>query len=80
MQAITNVKTLGQAVRKGRKSLDLTQEQLAFAAGVGTRFIVDLEAGKNTLTLEPALRVVDALGGRLQLVGMPGEEGQHNGS
>jgi|TARA_Y100001934_G_C12387159_1_gene797213 y4mF family transcriptional regulator len=80
MQAITNVKTLGQAVRKGRKSLDLTQEQLAFAAGVGTRFIVDLEAGKATLTLEPALRVVDALGGRLQLVGMPGEEGQHNGS
>jgi|TARA_A100001518_G_C1225786_1_gene74294 y4mF family transcriptional regulator len=80
MQAISNVKTLGQAVRKGRKSLGLTQEQLAFAAGVGTRFIVDLEAGKNTLTLEPALRVVDALGGRLQLVGMPGEEGQHNGS
>jgi y4mF family transcriptional regulator len=61
-------------VRKARKSLKLTQEQLAFAEGVGSRFIVDLEAGKSTLTLEPALRVVDALGAILHLVGMPDED------
>ncbi|MEH6688769.1 MAG: type II toxin-antitoxin system Y4mF family antitoxin [Halopseudomonas sabulinigri] len=80
MQTITNVKDLGQAVRKARKSLMLTQEQLAFAAGVGTRFIVDLESGKSTLSLEPALKVVDALGGVVQLVGMPGNEVANGGS
>lgn len=74
MQSVKSVESLGKAVRKARKSLKLTQAQLAFAAGVGSRFIVDLEAGKNTLTLEPALRVVDALGGVVQLVGMPEED------
>lgn len=80
MLTITSVKDLGQAVRAGRKALKLTQEQLAFAAGVGSRFIVDLEAGKATLSLEPALRVVDALGGRLQLQGMQEDEGGGHGS
>ena len=80
MQAIMSVKDLGQAVRKARKALKLTQEQLAFAAGVGTRFIVDLEAGKSTLSLEPALKVVDALGGLVRLVGMPGERENNDGA
>jgi y4mF family transcriptional regulator len=74
VQRVTSVESLGKAVRKARKSLKLTQEQLAFAAGVGSRFIVDLEAGKSTLTLEPALRVVDALGGVVQLIDMPDED------
>ena len=40
-------------------------------AGVGVRFIVDLEAGKPTLRLENVLRVIDALGGEIQLSGLP---------
>jgi hypothetical protein len=44
---------------------------LALAAGVGVRFIVDLEAGKPTLRLETVLRVIDALGGVIQLCGLP---------
>ena len=40
---------LGLAARAARKQLGLTQPQLALAAGVGVRFIVDLEAGKPTL-------------------------------
>ena len=40
---------LGQAVRNARKQIGLTQPQLALAAGVGRRFVVDLEAGKATL-------------------------------
>jgi HTH-type transcriptional regulator / antitoxin HipB len=35
------------------------------------RFIVDLEAGKPTMRLENVLRVVDALGGEIQLSGLP---------
>ena len=43
---------LGDFVRQTRKALRLTQPQLALAAGVGVRFIVDLEAGKPTVRLE----------------------------
>lgn len=62
---------LGVALRAARKQLALTQPQLALAAGVGVRFIVDLEAGKPTLRLENVLRVIAALGGELQLSGLP---------
>jgi len=78
VQRVTSVESLGKSVRKARKSLKLTQAQLAFVAGVGSRFIVDLEAGKSTLSLEPALRVVDALGGALQLTDMPDEDEPKN--
>ena len=53
---------LGQAVRHERKAQGLRQAELAAAAGVGIRFIVDLEAGKPTLQLEKALHVLATLG------------------
>ena len=37
---------------------------------MGLRFIVDLEAGKPTLSLEHVLRVVDSLGGEFTLDGV----------
>lgn len=64
---------LGQAIRATRKSLQLTQPQLALAAGVGVRFIVELEGGKPTVRLEHTLRVLDALGLDLHLSGVPGQ-------
>jgi len=71
MISIRTTKQLGEELRTARKQLELTQPQLALAAGVGVRFIVDLEAGKPTLRLENVLRVIDALGGALQLSGLP---------
>lgn len=71
MNSIQTTGQLGDALRAARKQLGLTQPQLALAAGVGVRFIVDLEAGKPTLRLENVLRVIDALGGELQLIGLP---------
>lgn len=68
---IENPAALGAAARAARKKLGLTQPQLALAAGVGVRFIVDLEAGKPTLRLESVLRVLHALGGRLAVDGLP---------
>lgn len=65
---------LANSVRGARKRLGLTQPQLALAAGVGTRFVVDLESGKPTVRLENVLRVIDALGGQLQLTGLPGTD------
>ncbi|MGJ7466705.1 MULTISPECIES: helix-turn-helix transcriptional regulator [Comamonas] len=71
MSTIQTTEQLGAALRTARKQLGLTQPQLALAAGVGTRFIVDLESGKPTVRLEHVLRVIDALGGELQLGGLP---------
>ncbi len=71
MTSIRSPQQLGDALRAARKQLGLTQPKLALAAGVGVRFIVDLEAGKPTLRLENVLRVIDALGGELQLTGLP---------
>ncbi len=65
--AIHSVRDLGAALRVARKALRLTQADLALAAGVGLRFVVELEAGKPTVRLELVLRVIDALGGTLQL-------------
>lgn len=67
MNLIRSATDLGSASREARKRLGLTQPQLALAAGVGVRFIVDLEAGKPTVRLESVLRVLDALGGELKI-------------
>jgi y4mF family transcriptional regulator len=71
MTSIRTAQQLGDALRAARKQLGLTQPQLALAAGVGVRFIVDLEAGKATVQLQQVLRVIDALGGELEISGLP---------
>lgn len=81
MMHIQTTKQLGKACRTARKALGLTQAQVALAAGVGLRFVVELEAGKPTLRLELVLRVIDALGGGVILSGMPteAEDASHEG-
>ncbi len=59
---MTTVKEFGAAIRAARKAQGLRQDQLAGAAGVGVRFIVELEAGKATSQLGKALAVAAALG------------------
>ena len=71
MTAIKSPQELGDALRSARKRLGLTQPRLALAAGVGVRFIVDLESGKPTVRLDSVLRVIDALGGVIKLDGLP---------
>jgi transcriptional regulator, y4mF family len=71
MQQISNAAQLGQAVRAARKQAGLTQAQVALTAGVGLRFVVDLEAGKPTAQIGKILQVITTLGGRLRLDGWP---------
>ena len=82
MTSIRSPRQLGDALRAARKQLGLTQPRLDLAAGVGVRFIVELEAGKPTLRLENVLRVIDALGGEINLSGLPSgqREGNDNGA
>lgn len=58
---------LGHRVREARRAQGLRQADLAAAAGVGTRFLVDLERGKPTAHLGKMLQVIDALGLQLML-------------
>lgn len=55
-------KELGLAIQKTRKKQGMTQPQLAMACGTGVRFIVELEAGKETCQLGKALMVAQMLG------------------
>lgn len=59
---IKNVKGLAQIIRQTRKKQKLTQAQLAAASGVGVRFIVDLENGKETCQIAKTIRIIKMLG------------------
>lgn len=58
---------IGDIVRTTRKAAGLRQDELAGAAGVGLRFIVDLEAGKPTAQIGKALQVLAALGCSIEI-------------
>jgi len=49
-------------IKDKRKSLKLSQEDLAFKAGVGLRFIRELEKGKVTLRLDKVNEVLQLFG------------------
>jgi y4mF family transcriptional regulator len=59
---------LGTAIKTARRRQGLRQDQLAAAANVGVRFIVDLEAGKETTQVGKTLAVIRALGLSLKLI------------
>jgi DNA-binding XRE family transcriptional regulator len=52
----------GSLIRGRRKGLNMRQDELALATGVGRRFLIDLEAGKPSCQLGRCLLVAQALG------------------
>jgi y4mF family transcriptional regulator len=46
-------------VKEQRKKINITQKQLSVKAGVGLRFIRDLEQGKKTLRLDKVNQVLE---------------------
>lgn len=61
---------LDEFVRDRRKALGLTQPELAEKAGVGLRFLRELEAGKTTLRLDRVNTVLALFGHELAPVPM----------
>ncbi|AEI52043.1 helix-turn-helix transcriptional regulator [Runella slithyformis] len=53
---------ISQFVQDKRKSLKLTQVDLAEKSGVGLRFVRELEQGKETLRLDKVNQVLDLFG------------------
>ena len=68
---------LGELIQKRRKDLAMTQADLAFASGVGVRFISELENGKETCQIGKAFSVLASLG--LRLTAHPKEESSGRG-
>ncbi|MGE0089449.1 MAG: helix-turn-helix transcriptional regulator [Bacteroidales bacterium] len=58
-------KDLAKFVKERRKILGLTQEVLAGKAGVGLRFIRDLEQGKESLRMDKVNQVLALFGHEL---------------
>lgn len=58
---------LGRFIRITRKSLGVTQRNLALAAGTGLRFLIELEKGKETCEIGKTLKVLNTLGVRITL-------------
>ncbi len=57
--------TLSGFLKNKRKQLNLTQQQLSEKAGVGLRFIRDLEQGKTTLRMDKVNQVLKLFGQEL---------------
>jgi y4mF family transcriptional regulator len=55
-------------IKAKRKKLGLTQVILAEKAGVGLRFIRDLEQGKSTLRLDKVNQVLDLFGSEVGVI------------
>jgi HTH-type transcriptional regulator / antitoxin HipB len=60
--SIRNSTDFGCALHRARKSRALRLEDVALTAGVGIRFVSELERGKATARLAETLRVAEALG------------------
>jgi y4mF family transcriptional regulator len=58
--------SLSEFLKEKRKMLNLTQQQLAEKAGVGLRFIRDLEQGKTTLRMDKVNQVLKLFGQELK--------------
>lgn len=66
---------VGAFIRGRRRSLGVTQKDLAMTSGTGLRFIVDLEKGKPTCQAGKVLQVLEALGCQFRIDGS-GSEGE----
>ena len=66
--------TVSEFIKKKRKESHLTQEMLAQKAGVGLRFVRELEQGKKTLRIDKVNQVLLLFGATLGPVELPRNE------
>ena len=62
--------SLHEFVKFKRKSLGLSREELALKAGVGLRFLRELEQGKETLKMDKVNQVLKLFGMQLGVTSM----------
>lgn len=64
---IRNPIELGHIIHRRRRAMRWSQERLATAAGVGRQWVLELEKGKKGPPLDLVIRVLDALGCKLDV-------------
>lgn len=64
---------LSEFIKEKRKQLNLTQPELAERAGVGLRFVRELEQGKRTVRLDKVNEVLVLFGCEMGIVKMDEE-------
>ena len=74
MKTIADSTELGAVIRAERRRIGVTQKELAMAAGVGLRFLSELERGKPSSRIDGVFKVLQALG--LKLAVMTTSEGR----
>ena len=62
MPITSTTSDIGLVLAQKRRSLNLTQAEVATKAHVGRRFISEMEAGKPTVELRKVLAAIEALG------------------
>lgn len=62
------MESLSQFIKRKRKLLGLTQVELSYKAGVGLRFVRELERGKPTLRMDKVNQVLLLFGHELGAV------------
>lgn len=67
----TKLEEIASIIRRTRKAQGLKQVELAGYANVGTRFVIELEAGKPTIQMGKAIKVLETLGCRILIVPPP---------
>ena len=56
------MKVISEFIKQNRKALGLTQEEFAMRAGLGLRFVRELEQGKKTLRLDKVNQALAVFG------------------
>ena len=61
------MKVISEFIKQNRKALGLTQEEFAMRAGLGLRFVRELEQGKKTLRLDKVNQALVVFGAQVSV-------------
>lgn len=61
------MKVISEFIKQNRKALGLTQEEFAMRAGLGLRFVRELEQGKKTLRLDKVNQALSVFGAQVSV-------------
>ncbi len=67
MQPVKNSEDVGKLIRRRRKDVGLTITQLSEMLGCSTRFLSEIERGKEGAGIERVLKIAAALGLELRM-------------
>ncbi len=59
------MKAISEFIKQNRKAMGLTQEEFAMRAGLGLRFVRELEQGKKTLRLDKVSQALAVFGAQV---------------